>query len=78
MKRTIEEMKELVREDFRNDDNNQLIGFLHIENTVEGTPYPQDYMTEGAVLVVYRACTEEVTAELLTDMVGFIEDRQQE
>ncbi len=73
----IERMKNLVREDFENDIYNQLVGFLSVENTIssEDTTYHQDYLTEGAILVVYKAHTGEFTCELLTDMVANIEEK---
>jgi hypothetical protein len=66
----IQAMKDLVKEDFEGDTYNQLLGFLTVENTVEDTRYPQDYLTKGAVLVVYKTHTGEFTCELLSDMVA--------
>jgi hypothetical protein len=68
--KTIERMKRLVLEDFEGDAYNQLLGFLTVENTVEDTRYPRDYLTKGAVLVVYKTHTGEFTCELLADMVA--------
>jgi hypothetical protein len=73
--KTIERMKRLVREDFECDAYNRLLGFLTVENTVEDTRYPRDYLTEGAVLVIYKSHTGEFTCELLTDMVVNIEEK---
>jgi hypothetical protein len=73
--KTIGRMKDLVREDFVNDIYNQLVGFLQVENTIEDTTYPQDYLTEGAVLVIYKSHTGEFSCELLTDMVANIEEK---
>lgn len=73
--KTIERMKRLVREDFEGDAYNQLLGFLTVENTVEDTRYPRDYLTEGAVLVIYKSHTGEFSCELLTDMVANIKEK---
>jgi len=70
------EMKQLVRENFKEDRNNELLGFLEVENTIEAD-YPADYTQEGATLVYYRAHTGEITCELLDDMVGFILDKKE-
>ena len=68
------EMKQLVRANFKEDRDNELLGFLEVENTIEAD-CPADYTQAGAVLVYYRAHTGEITCELLDDMVGFILDR---
>ena len=72
----VEEMKNKVRKNFKEDAYSELIGFLEVENTVEAN-YPKDYTTKGAVLVYYRAHTGEVVCELLADMIGFLEEEGQ-
>ena len=73
--KTIKKMKDLVRKDFENDIYNQLLGFLIVENTIEDTAYPQDYLAEGAVLVIYKAHTGAFACELLTDMAANIQEK---
>jgi hypothetical protein len=73
--KTIKKMKDLVRKDFENDIYNQLLGFLTVENTIEDTAYPQDYLAEGAVLVIYKAHTGAFACELLTDMAANIQEK---
>lgn len=74
----VEEMKDMVRRSFKEDAYSELLGFLEVENTVLDTDYPEDYTTKGAVLVYYRAHTGEVVCELLTDMIGVIEEEEEE
>ena len=69
-----EVMKSLVRQDFKDDIYNQLLGFLVVENTIEDA-YPQDYYTEGTVLVVYMAHTGEIAFEKLDDMAMNISEK---
>ena len=64
---TNEEKRELVREDFSNDDINELVGFLEVENDIGDYP---DFDKEKT-LVVYIAHTGEIAYETLDDMVGF-------
>jgi hypothetical protein len=73
--KTIKKMKDLVRKDFENDIYNQLLGFLTVENTIEDTAYPKDYLAEGAVLVIYKAHTGAFACELLTDMAANIQEK---
>ena len=70
----IQTMKSLVRDDFRDDIYNQLLGFLVVENTIEDA-YPKDYYTEGTVLVVYMAHTGEIAFEKLDDMAMNISEK---
>ncbi|HCW04105.1 MAG TPA: hypothetical protein DGK91_05965 [Clostridium sp.] len=77
MKDQVEKMKNRVRKNFKDDRYNELLGFLDVENTVEAD-YPADYTTKGAVLVYYRAHTGEIACELITDMIGVIEEEEEE
>ncbi len=67
-----ENMKNLVREDFKQDQFNELIGFLEVENTVDVVDIVSDFTEAGTVLVAYRNHNGELSFEKLTEMVDNI------
>jgi len=44
---SIEEMKKVIREDFERDENNDLIGFMAAENSIECSDYSEEYFESG-------------------------------
>ncbi len=69
---TNKEKKELVKENFESERHNELVGFLKIENDIDGY---SDFR-KGTILVVYVAHTGDITYEPLDDMAGFIEEQE--
>ena len=74
IKMDTEKMKDLVRQDFKNDTYNRLIGFLVVEETIEA--YPRDYFTEGTTLVAYMCHTGDIAYEKLSEMATNILEKK--